>query len=371
VGNVRTRSSQRNVVLKQALRQHNIPGLDALRVLAITMVILYHVDLHAVSGFLGVIIFFVLSGFLITSILLREIERTGTLRLGNFYRRRAFRIFPAFYVCWLVTIIVLLCERQKLLWTRLALSFFYLADYGRAFINGSEQLKFPMGISWSLAIEEKFYLLWPLLLLWVVRRKRQEVTIACVIVGFWMWRAILVLGFHVSLDYVYNAFDTRAGALLVGCLLAKILSKAGEIPSWLNWTLARKWFILIPLLLIAAIGIHEVSPSDSAGWFTFEFTVAPLVAAVLLVQMVYWGAVEMNWLEKPIIKLMARLSYAIYLYHPIAIDLVNHLGLKHGKAILSIVLFMAMAFASYYGVERPFLRWRDRSRGNSVLLEDH
>ena len=123
--------------LGQVLNTKVISGLDALRALAVTLVLIDHFRLvdHIFGvrrelGSLGVMIFFVLSGFLITSMLLKEHRRTGDISLTNFYRRRAYRIFPTFYCCWVLTTVVE-CLAHQFYWKTAVVSFFYFMDYGR------------------------------------------------------------------------------------------------------------------------------------------------------------------------------------------------------------------------------------------------
>ena len=216
-----------------ALKAKVISGLDALRALAISLVLLDHYELldhlwggrHLYFGSLGVMIFFVLSGFLITSMLLKEYRRSGSISLRNFYRRRAYRIFPTFYVCWIITTIVE-CLAHTYRWKTSVVSFFYLMDYGRALFPLSERPYLHLWISWSLAIEEKFYLLWPLLLLLLLKRQSALIRTMCAIIaGLWIYRAILFLGFHVSWEYLYSAFEMRADSLLTGCLLSILVER--------------------------------------------------------------------------------------------------------------------------------------------------
>src|ERR1700733_8259939 len=162
--------------LDQILHTKVISGLDAVRALAIILVLVDHFRVfeylsgwHPHTGSLGVMIFFVLSGFLITSMLLKEYRETGNISFANFYRRRAYRIFPNFYCCWILTTVVY-CLGRNFNWKHAALSFFYLMDYGRGLAPVSVQPWMHMWISWSLAVEEKFYLLWPLLLLALLKR---------------------------------------------------------------------------------------------------------------------------------------------------------------------------------------------------------
>ena len=203
------------------LKAKVISGLDAARALAVILVLVDHFlvfdhiwGIHYPLGPLGVTIFFVLSGFLITSMLLTEHRKTAAINLRNFYRRRAFRIFPTFYCCWILTMgFDYLTHRFD--WRAAVISFFYMMDYGRAHFVGLLP-QFPMWVSWSLAVEEKFYLLWPLLLLALLKRRSVIRTMVLIILGLWAYRAVLCLIFHVSWDWFYNTFDMRADALLAG-----------------------------------------------------------------------------------------------------------------------------------------------------------
>src|SRR3984885_14864774 len=242
--------------LTEVLHARVISGLDALRALAVTLVLADHYRVtdhlfrtHPELGWLGVMIFFVLSGFLITSILLREHAATGSISLRDFYRRRAFRIFPAFYCCWMVATVVDLAFRE-FHWKGALTSFFYMMDYGRAFHAG-ELAYSHMWISWSLAIEEKFYLLWPLLLLFLLKNKRSMMlrTMSLIILGLWTYRALLYLGVGVRWSYVYCAFEMRADALLAGCLLA-ILLRDDRTRLLCCRLLRWQWLGLLPPLFL-------------------------------------------------------------------------------------------------------------------------
>jgi peptidoglycan/LPS O-acetylase OafA/YrhL len=352
--------------LDAAVNRRVIAGLDALRVVAITLVVTWHSG-APLPGPMGVIIFFVLSGFLITSLLLKEIAANGSISILDFYRRRAFRIFPTFYVCWLLTILFMLWQHQAILWFRAMGSFFYLADYGRAILPAAQQGNYPMGISWSLAIEEQFYLLWPLTLAWVIRLRKPSRAVAIMIGAIWVWRASLAFGLHVPLTYIYNAFDTRADALLIGCWLALVVFRRPSARS-LHLILAHQWQIVLPLTALVALGYFDVKIVKSLT--VLDQTLEPVFAAVLLLQLAFWGAYGWHFLEHPAIKFIARLSYAIYLYHPLTTAFVDLFHLHHFRGLIGAMLFIPVAAASYYWIERPFMRMRDRGKRKSVLMDD-
>jgi peptidoglycan/LPS O-acetylase OafA/YrhL len=356
--------------LKAILNAKVISGLDALRAVAVSLVLIDHFRLtnylfgnHPELGSLGVMIFFVLSGFLITGILLREYRATGAISLTNFYRRRAYRIFPTFYCCWFLTTLVE-CLAHQFHWKTAVVSFFYLMDYGRALAPERIQPYLHMWISWSLAIEEKFYLLWPLCLLFLLKRPRAIRIVVCFILGQWAYRAALYLAFHVSWGYLYHAFDMRMDALLVGCLLA-ILVERDRTRLLLCALLRRQWLsLLAPLALISVV----LAPANGKALWLLTWSVQPLLVAVMLLQAAYWGAKNWTICKGAAARTTAHLSYALYLYHPLAGKIVYLLHMRH-LGWFAAVLTLLMATASYALVERPFMRLRDRQKSALKLIE--
>src|SRR5450759_2378891 len=210
----------------RAAHKH-LPALDGIRALAVFVVILYHSGVVTnVPGDLGVTAFFVLSGFLITWLLDKEYDRTGTVSLKEFYIRRTLRIFPAYYV-----FIVLSLGADAVLghpWSKglIASAFSYTVNYYNAFLGHPST---SVAHAWSLAVEEQFYLLWPITFL-ALRRKassalRQQALVSAILFVL-IWRSALFLLAHVRPSYVYNAFDARADALAVGCFMA--LAREGK-----------------------------------------------------------------------------------------------------------------------------------------------
>ncbi len=357
--------------LTEILHAKVISGLDALRALAVALVLADHYLImdhlfgtHPNLGWLGVMIFFVLSGFLITSILLREHEARGSISLRDFYRRRAFRIFPAFYCCWMLTTVVALAFHE-FYWRGALTSFFYMMDYGRAFHAG-ELPYLHMWISWSLAIEEKFYLLWPLLLILLLKKRSTMLrTMALIILGLWTYRAILYLGLGVRWNYVYCAFDMRADALLAGCLLAVMVgnSKTRLVCCRL---LQRQWLGVLPPLALACIVLF---PPANRALFLFLWSLQPLIIAAMLLQTAYWGARSWAFCRSRIVRVVALLSYSLYLYHPLGSQIAYFLHLRH-NGLVSALLVPVMAVASYSLVEKPFMRMRDHYSPHRVKAQE-
>src|ERR1700730_4181433 len=197
--------------LELKLSTSHIPALDGLRAVAVYLVIISHFGFEMVPGAHGVMIFFVLSGFLITWLLLKENERYGKVSLADFYRRRTLRIFPAVYVYWLILIALLVATGKAVLWPHAWSALFYTSNYYSA-INGDPNN--GLSHTWSLAIEEQFYLLWPFVFLMLRGNlKRMSVFLFGLIGAVCVYRAVLCFGFHVDQAYIQAAFDTRLDEL--------------------------------------------------------------------------------------------------------------------------------------------------------------
>ena len=322
------------------------------------MVLLFHFNIPT-PGPLGVMIFFVLSGFLITGILLREFARYGSISLGRFYTRRAFRILPTFYACWLLVTILRFLHHQAIGgWTAVG-SFFYLTDYIRA-THPTEQTSIHMWISWSLAIEEQFYFLWPAALLFLLRKQINLVTaVTLSILAICVYRYVALAFFGMTVTYMYNAFDTRLDALLTGGLLAIIVEgDLLRVPR--SWIVKSRWFVTAPLLFLGFVWVVEVKQIVLPIYFSMpSFSIQPLAISVLLLQVVHWGANGWEFLEHRSLKFLARLSYALYLYHPVAVEEALHFVPAHWRSIGFVASFL-LAIGSYYGIEKPFLMQRER-----------
>jgi peptidoglycan/LPS O-acetylase OafA/YrhL len=345
--------------LSNVLNTKVISGLDAVRALAVTLVLIDHFmiadhlfGVHLGLGSFGVMMFFVLSGFLITSMLLKEFRRTGGISLSNFYRRRAYRIFPTFYCCWILTTVVE-CLAHQFYWKTAVASFFYFMDYWRAF--APQSIQSHMWVSWSLAIEEKFYLLWPLLLLFLLKKRAKIIrAIALIILGQWAYRAVLSLVFQVRWSYIYNTFDMRVDALLVGCLLAILVGNDRTrllCCGLLRW----QWLSILPPVALALMALAPLS--DKAAGLAI-WSIQPVIIAAMLLQAIYWGWKSWTICSSTIVRATAQLSYALYLYHPLAGKIVYLLHIPH-LGYNSAFLTLAMATASYHLIERPFMRMRD------------
>jgi peptidoglycan/LPS O-acetylase OafA/YrhL len=332
---------------------------------------------------LGVMIFFVLSGFLVTRILLREFSRSGNISLPKFYQRRALRIFPVFYFCWILELALIRIHGVSLASWEPWVSFFYLTDYARALlgIDGIQH----MNIAWSLAIEEQFYLLWPVILLFLLRRNLDVFSILCwVIGGVWLWRAVLFLQFSVKWDYIYNAPDTRIDSLLIGACVALLAQDAHRI-QWLNRISTTPWWSALPLTVLGLSWGCDRIIERNATLAVINFTLQPVLIAILLIHAVRFGSSQWRVLAHPAFAFVARTSYSLYLFHalvlgergrfllPTGLHYVLGLGLAdregHVRLAAAVIPALVLSVCSYYFLETPLMRLRDIQKAPAMLTD--
>ncbi len=343
------------------LNQRTIPSLDGLRAVAVILVIVYHLKVPYVPEGRGVLTFFVLSGFLITWLLLKESERYGEISIRDFYIRRVLRIFPAFYVFWALYIGLLVLFNSRLSkpeWADCLSALFYVRNYRSALVPGSH-----MAHTWALSLEEQFYLLWP----WLFAafqydlRKLTRVLLA-LIATVDIYRIVLFFGFHASSEWLNYTFDCRIDHLLVGCLLAVVLKRGSLERAWAFAT-ARVWFSLVPFGLILAsiaLGFRFHLPYRIA----IGFVVDPLLTAVLIVQVIAFGHSWLwGWLNSRVVRYIGRVSYSMYLFHVFTNGLVTRVLGQQPRWIVvmsAIGLAVLLGSVSYYMVELNFLRLKSR-----------
>jgi peptidoglycan/LPS O-acetylase OafA/YrhL len=350
--------------LESALSSSYLPSLDGLRTCCVFMVIVFHFGIAASPAGLGVLGFFVLSGFLITWLLLKEQDRTGSVSITGFYRRRFFRIFPAFYCFWFLSIALLVVRSHPVPWPHALSAFAYVSDYYSALAHPPASY---YSHTWSLAIEEQFYMLWPVAVYLVGKNLRLLNRVVLLVIGaVWLYRPLLRLGFGVSQSYIYNAFDTRVDHIMIGCLLAVIL-KRRLLPALWDWLYSHRYVSVVTLALLVASVAASYLDRTALYRDLVGFMVDPVLVALLLVQTIMGAGSA--WLQTGVMKYLGRISYSLYLYQQITLYPVRVLcaGLPMLLQLLVAVAFtVAVASASYYAIERPFLRRKART-GSDVV----
>jgi peptidoglycan/LPS O-acetylase OafA/YrhL len=345
----------RRAVDRAAAAQTHEPSWDGIRTIAVFAVMFGHMGVpHTAGGGLGVDVFFVLSGLLITSLLMRESERTGRIDYWRFMKKRLLRLYPA-----LLTLVVFvliyhgIVGGRRVEITRAGLAVFYLEDFNRAFrwFEGGD-----FGHTWSLAVEMQFYLVWPLLFMACPKRLRLPGTLL-LLAAEWVWRGWLI-AHGTPMFRLYNSPDTHTDGLLLGAAAAL----AGPA---LAGRLKRPW---IPAASIAVLFIF--SPAATPAIMLWETPLANLLAAWLLVSIPAPGAVHRALSWAPLSLVGNWYSYSLYLWHvPILIALwpTGH----HKLGFATPILTLMAAAASYHLVEKRFSNRRSAVIPQTSGVADH
>jgi peptidoglycan/LPS O-acetylase OafA/YrhL len=354
--------------------------LDGIRGIAVGTVFAYHVGLGwAKGGLLGVDIFFVLSGFLITGLLLRENAKAGTIAFGRFWGRRAIRLLPAMLVMLFVVMLVwrLTAPAAVLPAVRADVisALLYVANWHFAFA-GSDYFSHglspsPMLHMWSLAVEEQFYLLWPLIF-WAATRKRTAAGATRAIRAVSAFGLVAstglmaLLSFHgVSASRLYYGTDTRASALLAGALLATFLPLNAPVPRGPRAErIARRRSTTLGALgtvaLIALLYLTYAAHGQSDWLYRGGFLLVAVLAAAIIAGAVGAPAGPLAvGLRFPPLRALGRISYGVYLWHwPVILFLTHARTGMTGNSLLAlrIATTITLAALSWTLVEQPLQR---------------
>ena len=350
-------------------KRRYITGLDGIRAIAVIMVLAYHLKLALFkSGFLGVTVFFVLSGYLITGILISEVEEEGTIDLKNFWLRRIRRLVPA-VMSMAVVIIFVSAVVNRIIFTKGCKDFVasvlgfnnWWQIFNKVSYFEAAGVPSPFTHCWSLAIETQFYLIYPLILLGIYKlvksrgegRAKRGLLFAGVTLLLALISVILMIVLfdpQQDASRVYYGTDTRAFSLLFGALLA-ILWEYRMVPRRLsasvNMVLGSVSFAV---LLVMTIAIN--------GSSNFWYRGGQFFGTILTVLMVYAVSGRKTWLSRflsnPVLKWIGDRSYSIYLWHyPIILLISKGIKASWWITLIEIVLSVVLAELSYRFIETP------------------
>lgn len=365
------------------------PALDGIRALAVSMVVAFHLGVRwATGGFVGVDVFFVLSGFLITGLLVQSHTFTGTVGLPRFWKRRAVRLLPALLLLLLVLAAVAAMDPRLLSLRSLRVNglvtLFYVQNWHLALQSHAAHLAdiftpSPLLHTWSLAIEEQFYLLWPLVVAIALRRKRGRppqrrrlwlAIVAGAAASAAAMAVMSVVGFS-PLPIYYDS-GARAFELLIGAGLALALPLApsqtgapvrpistSDTPAAQRRKPAGRWFDAGGILaVLAVIAFMAGTPGIDEPWLYRGGLVAAAAAAALMITAVVMaprGVVSRLLSWRPVAAL-GRISYGIYLWHwPVLVLVTSATVPLHGAELIALQLALTLvaALASWLLVEQP------------------
>jgi peptidoglycan/LPS O-acetylase OafA/YrhL len=339
----------------------HIPSLDGIRALAALTVFVSHAGWsNLIPGGFGVTVFFFLSGFLISTLLRQEFEQTGRVSLSKFYLRRVCRIIPPLYI---VLLLLLLLGRDDVHTTSAAIvaQFAQLTNY-YIIAAGTSHLISDSVPTWSLAVEEHFYLLFPLLLIVLLRAssyRRIALTLALICAAALAWRCWLIFGLKVAFDYTYYATDSRFDSLLYGCVMA--IGFNPVLDRQLTRVSNTAWIVTLALSA-AMLSLTFFCRSEP-----FRATVRYSIQGVALMPL-FFTAIRKHtwpiygWLETRPMRFLGLISYTFYLVHLRCLGLVARYfhGSQPVRALMGFALAVAVSTAMYYLVERHLAELRRR-----------
>jgi peptidoglycan/LPS O-acetylase OafA/YrhL len=349
-----------------------IDELTGLRAVAVGMVVLAHsasglphslsyILSKTASGDVGVQIFFVLSGYLITRILMGEYAKTASISFWGFYRRRLYRITPAFYAFLLVLSVLAMLGVVKASWQEIVLSGIYIWNYAHMFGLDGTFASHPegywyVGHTWSLALEEQFYWIWPAAFLFISRKKLPYL-LPAVILFVPILRITLYFIEPSVRPQLHMMFHTGIDTILVGCFLA--MNEEALLQRF-------KGPLVSPTCLSAALVLElvvlNVTQARLGGFYiaTYGATLGAAVVAFLMLAIMQQPS---HWfcrlLRTPVFIYGGLISYSLYLWQQVFTNYKMPTGLAFP---LDLVVPIGAAALSYHFIEKPFLRLKDRTR---------
>ncbi|MEY2468808.1 MAG: hypothetical protein QOF21_1506, partial [Actinomycetota bacterium] len=348
----------------------HVPALDGLRGLAVCLVLAFHFTAifnperggFFPGGFIGVDIFFVLSGFLITSLLIGEQSKRGTVSFRNFYMRRALRLLPALGL-------FLVLELLYAQWVHLPVGdnlkavfsvVFYFSNWAQTYWDTVPFRNGGLALTWSLSIEEQFYLVWPALLLFGILRyaRSRNMVLAVLALGVLASAAIRIYLWRWGSGYpaAYMRTDARMDGLLLGALCSF---------AW-RWKLVPngRWLRVAGMAGFALLaGVALFWPEGSAGMYNGGYTIVSLAAATVLLALLHGGSQLDRIFNFAPLRGAGRISYGLYLFGAVAARVAFREFSDNGKFIVfatGLAMTFAISIASWHFLERPIMQLRKK-----------
>lgn len=350
-----------------ARRFHHLPGLDGVRAFAVIFVIGLHygslwLDKRpgglVPGGYIGVDIFFVLSGFLITSLLVGEQSAVGAVSFTKFYARRALRLLPALYAVLVAHALYTVWIGESLVTEakQVASVVLYVSNFAQVYVLKS-MINSGIGFTWSLAIEEQFYLVWPaLLVLGVLRFARTRATVFWLIGGGAVLSLVIrVLVWNIGEGYpaAYMRPDCRADGLLIGAFCAFV---------W-RWDLVPRRYLNQAALVSAAFLVLMLNVKSGDFTFNIGFFLVSVAAGVVILAVAEGTSALQPLMEWAPLRQIGKVSYGLYLWHTLGLRVAIKAfdpGNKVVAAVLGLLLMSIAVTLSWRLIEQPFLKLKKR-----------
>nr|SFZ87947.1 Acyltransferase [Loigolactobacillus rennini] len=374
---------------KRLANSRYITGINGLRTLAVGGVILYHlIPFQVPGGFLGVVIFLVLTGYLLTDLLVQEWQQNGKVNLLGFYRRRIKRLYPALVTMLFATAAYmtlfqrqLLAQLRGILWSNLLYVYnWWQIFHGQSYFDRFANNESPFTHLWTLSIEGQLYLIWPVLIVSLILLFKRRRRIAQALFGLGLLSVLLMAWLYVpghDPSRVYYGTDTRLFTVLFGAALAfiwpstKLRQKIDRPQRWLLNSIGV-------LAFVAILGLYLVT--DPQGRFVYRGGMGLFTGLVVLLTatVVHPGAQVNCWLTNPIFNWVGKRSYGIYLYQfPVMIFYENQVKniaqWPWLHFVVQLVLILVISELSYRLVERPFahFNWHQWQSWLRKLVQPH
>jgi peptidoglycan/LPS O-acetylase OafA/YrhL len=356
-------------------RLGNRPPLTGFRAFALSTVLVYHSNFKTWPGsWIAIQMFFVLSGFLITAMLAGEGDRNGRVSLKGFYSRRAARLLPPLMLTIAGIIIyasfVHVADASARVYGDSAAAMFYYADYRQAF--GHAPFFGYLAQTWSLSVEEQFYVIWSVLMVTAVSLRKRGLAYVFAIAGLALstadrlWQTFSAPHFNDAVfTRVYYAFDTRADALFLGCLLG-LLANDGYLTGWRRWP-TRILSLGAVVSVAFMIWILWNAPLFQERMVVWWIPLTTVASAIIIVYFVICPkGIGSRFVGLGVFVFLGDLTYTLYLVHfPVYLALEPGADGTHWSywptELVRLAIIFAIAIGSWFFIEKPLLRWRQRS----------
>lgn len=353
-----------------------ISYLDGFRGYAILLVVLSHLYLAPMDvAFLGVTLFFYVSGLLITKLMIVEFNKTGKVNLGEFYIRRFLRLYPALVLMLIVSIIVLVIYNYQIIWTDIMAGLFYFTNYYLVYFHPpvpDSQYLLVSKILWSLSVEEHFYLIFPLLFILFYSNVHKKllyilVTLLFVFLGIRFLTYFSASDSATRFQITYYTTHCRADSILYGCVSALLLYKYDA--KWYQ-TLIRSqlaFFIAFGVLVFTVVFNQLLFQT------TIKYSLQGLAFAIIIPSfaVLHTKGFIHSLVDNKVMVYIGKLCYSLYLFHWVALKVGNLYDNGPSKDltwyVITVSLTIVLSLGSYYLVERPFVALRRKFGSNAKL----